>query len=140
MDNYNSRAERSCHCQSPVGFFAETLAAVREQIEVGSMPPQDKALASEIALIITELIHLSPESDVSIGRDKLSASLVTEIYKRLNGDHVRAVIHRFRKANYKITHTKAYLRTALYNSVFELEAQTENEVAVDMPYLYEGGA
>ncbi len=138
MDNYNSRAERSC--QSQVMSFSEACAAVSAQIELETIPTQDKAFAKNLANIMADVMSTSPEKAIKINGEFMPASRVTEVYREVDNDHVRAIIRNFRKIRHKIQNTTPYLRTALYNSVFELEAQTENEVAVDMPYLYEGGA
>lgn len=122
---------------SPVGSLAQRMQSVRQQIEVDCFPIRDKALAEELAIIIAEVFLLNPDSEISIAGEKLPAHLVQEVYARLEHEHVRTVISHFRRATYRIIHTKAYMRTALYNSVFEFEAQTENEVMVDMPYLAE---
>ena len=132
--------EKSHQNHNHIGRFGTALAAVREQIDISVMPPLDRAQAEEIALIIAEVMCLSPEAEISIGREKHPASFVCEIYGRIDSDRVRAVIRRYREATYKITHPKSYLRTALYNSVFDLEAKTENEVNIAMPHLAGGGA
>lgn len=132
-------SERSYQNHNQIGRFGTALAAVREQIEAGKMPPQDRAQAEEIASIIAEVLCLNPDSEISIGGEKISAALVSEIFFRIDSDRVRAVIRRYREATYKITHPKSYLRTALYNSVFDFEASVENEVIRDMPYLASGG-
>lgn len=124
-------------CHSPVGSLAQQIQSVRQQIEADILPPRDRALAEELVIIIAEVFLLNPDSEISIAGEKLPAHLVQEVYARLEHEHVRTVICHFRRATYRIIHTKAYMRTALYNSVFEFEAQTENEVMVDMPYLAE---
>ena len=140
MDFFKEKCggEKSYQNHNHIGRFGTALDAVREQIDISVMPPLDRAQAEEIALIIAEVMCLSPEVEISIGGEKLPAFLVCEIYGRIDSDRVRAVIRRYREAAYKITHPKSYLRTALYNSVFDLEAKTENEVNIAMPHLAGG--
>jgi len=52
---------------------------------------------------------------------------VQEIYLKINNEHVRLVVSNFN--NYVTQHIfnkKAYMRTALYNVVFEIEAHYVN--------------
>ena len=115
--------------QSQVGsFFGNMIASVREQIEIGCFDERETQRAEEIALIIAEMYLLPDTYDVRIGGDKLPAGLVKEIYRRIGNEHVREVICRFNGAAYEIRYVKTYLRTALYNSVFEHEARLDNAV------------
>jgi len=135
----NSGAEKSRQNHNHIGRFGTALAAVRKQIEVMAMPPTDKEQAEEIARIIAEVMCLSPDAEISIGKEKRSVSVVQEIYGRIDFDRVRSVIRGYREATYKITHPIAYLRTSLYNSVFDFESKIENEVNIAMPHLAGGG-
>ena len=141
MYNFKEKCggESSYQNHNQIGRFGTALAAVREQIEVETMPLQDRAQAEEIASIIAEVMCLAPDSEISIGGEKIPADLVSEIFFRIDGERVKEVISRYREATYKITHPKSYLRTALYNSVFDFEASIENKVMRDMPYLASGG-
>lgn len=141
MYNFKEKCggESSYQNHNQIRQFGTALAAVREQIEVETMPLQDRAQAEEIARIIAEVMCLAPDSEISIGGEKIPADLVSEIFFRIDGERVKEVIHRYREATYKITHPKSYLRTALYNSVFDFEASIENKVTRDMPYLASGG-
>ena len=116
---------------SQVGSYAEVLRRVKEQIEFDCIPESDKPQAEEICLIVAEALKLPPSIEMQIGGVKLPAEMVQEIYSRLRCEHVELVISNFGKANYTIHHKKTYLRTALYNSVFEFESHYANQVNAD---------
>jgi len=101
---------------------------VREVIEIDCFDKADKYFAETIANIITEVLILPDDAPVRISGYNLSAKTVALIFLDIRYEHVVGVMQRFREANYKIKHIKTYLRTALYNSFFELEAQVENFV------------
>lgn len=106
----------------------EIFAEVQKQIDYDSFLPEDRPLAREIALIISEIYRLPENADVRIGGITLSAGMVAEAYEQLGYSNVDIVIASFKKITYPVRNIKTYLRTALYNSVFELEARLENSV------------
>lgn len=117
------------HSQSQVGSsFRQALAIAREQIDIEHYSFFDGPQAEEIALIIAEMYRLPPDCTVQIDGNKLPVEIVREIFRKLTFDHVSAVIDRYREIRYEIQHPKTYLRTALYNAVFEIEARTVNDV------------
>ena len=125
-------SENQSHCQSQVGYsFREVLKYVRDQIEIECYTEQDRPQAEEIALIITEIYKLPATCEIQIAGNKLPAEMVQEIFTRLDNSNVTDVIRRYKQAQYEIKHTKTYLRTALYNSVFEFESRLENKVRSD---------
>lgn len=118
-------------CQARKRSFTEYLRVVENKIEIESFG-EDFAQAREIAMIIAEIFRLPEFETVRIGGNNLPAELVAEVYGYIEHEHVAEVIRRYREAKYEIKHTKTYLRTALYNSVFELNARIDNEVRKDM--------
>ena len=106
----------------------EIFAEVQKQIDYDSFLPEDRPFAREIALIISEIYRLPENADVRIGGISLSAGMVAEAYEQLGYGNVDIVIASFKKISYPVRNIKTYLRTALYNSVFELEARLENSV------------
>lgn len=115
--------------QVKVKSFKKTLGDVRKNIEIECFEEALIPEAEEICLIITEVMLLPLESVVRIGGEDLPQSLVAEIYSRLTCEHVKAVIDKFSRAGYQIKHKKTYLRTALYNEVFEHESGFINSFA-----------
>ena len=83
-------------------------------------------------MIIAEVMKLPDDAAVRIAGNDLPAEMVALIFDRIEHDHVIEVMRHYQEATYEIKHTKTYLRTALYNSVFEMEARIDNEVRKDM--------
>jgi hypothetical protein len=121
--------ESVSHSQSqrPVGLM-EAVAKTKERICYSEFGLYDRPIASEIVKILSETACLPAGCFVRIGGDPLPALLVQEVYELVGFEQVEYVIKKFRGVQYKIRSTKAYLRTALYNSVFEMETALENEI------------
>jgi len=81
----------------------------------------------ELCLVIAEVLVLDPGSFVKINGSYLSAYMVQEVYSRLQNDHVRLVFTNFHNVPTRVYNKKAYLRTALYNAVFEIESNSVND-------------
>ena len=76
---------------------------------------------------------LPPSTVVQIGGNKLTAQAVSEIYSMLTHEDIITVMDNFEQAEYKIKFKKTYLRTALYNEVFERSSRVINDVRADIP-------
>ncbi len=118
--------------RSPYGTsFLENLKAVKEQTEFATVPYSDRSAFAELCIIIAEAVSLPDNSVICIEGQDYPSPIIKEIYSMLTREHLELVAENFRKAPYKINHKKTYLRTALYNSVFELEAHYDNEARAD---------
>lgn len=106
--------------------FKDEIKAADEKLELYAVKDRDKALAYELCAIIAEVNVMRPSFSVKIGGEALEAGLVKEVFSCLTHDHLERVIEAFDSCKYEIRNKKAYLRTALYNSVFELEAGDRN--------------
>lgn len=113
--------------------FYEVFADVKERIEFDCFPRTARDNAEDICLIVTEVLKLPPDALVRIAGNNLPAEMVQAIYHRLAHEHIELVMENFGRATYEIKHKKTYLRTALYNSVFEINAHYENAVNSDNP-------
>lgn len=121
---------RACDETSP--FYA-VFKNVKDQIEFRCFTAEVREAAEDICLIITEVLKLPPNALVRIAGNNLPAEMVQAIYHRLTHEHIKLVMENFGRATYEIKHKKTYLRTALYNSVFEFNAHYENAVHKDFP-------
>jgi hypothetical protein len=106
--------------------FTEVLDKVKVQIDIDCFADRDAQFADEISYIIAEVMKLDPECDIRIEGAARTAGMVQEVYSKIEHEHVQQVIDTFRAITHEIKNKKAYLRTALYNSVFELEASGIN--------------
>ena len=124
-DNPIEYSHRLSQSQSRV--FSEALYKVEHQIRLDTFD-KHKELAEEICRIIAEVMSLPCDTKARIGGVTLPITLVQEVYALITEDHVWYVIERFEKVNYPIRSPKTYLRTALYNSVFEITAALDSQV------------
>lgn len=114
--------------QSRVGF-RELLDRVKLQVEYASFGVRDHEQVDELCNIIAEIYLLPGTAPVQIGGNKLTAETVSAFYSALTGDHLQYVIEEFRKIEYRIVRKKSYLRTMLYNAVFEYASAAANDAA-----------
>lgn len=125
------------HTQSQSGqvrSFQAVCEAVREQIEADCIPEEYQPIEEEIERIIAE-VYMMPESwTVRIDGQPVPATMLKDVYSQLTNEHTMAVMERFAAVPYEIRHVKTYLRTALYNAVFETAARSANEYRKDHPY------
>jgi hypothetical protein len=86
-------------------------------------------LCNELCLIIAETFVLRPDSVLKINGNAIDAPVVQEVFFQIRNHHVRLVHDNFYKVSKPVYNKKAYLRTALYNAVFEYESQFVNDMA-----------
>lgn len=86
----------------------------------------------ELCLVIADVLILDSDSIITINGSKISASLVQEVYGQLHNEHLRLVFKNFNNVTSRIFNKKAYLRTALYNAVFEIESHNLNEMNCEL--------
>ncbi len=111
--------------------FREEIQSTAEQVELSAFRCPDRALAYELCAIIAEVRLMRPSFSVKIGGEVLEVGLVQEVFEELTHDHLIMVIDNFKGFEYPIRNKKAYLRTALYNAVFELDAEGWNRAGCD---------
>ncbi len=87
----------------------------------------EKPFYEDCKKIIAEMFMINPDRDIPIAGENLKNRQVREVYLKLTPEHIRLVHDNFAKVKYAVRYKKAYLRTALYNSFFELELSSINE-------------
>lgn len=136
-------------CPSRPSIFAE-VEAVKEQVEFdcfarfitdkdgeprldrnGNKMTRTDPIYEEVCLIVAEVNLLNSDGIMKISGSELSTFIVQEVYSRLTFEHVETVVRKFQQVSAPIYNKKAYLRTALYNSVFEAQSDITNQIAQD---------
>ena len=109
-------------CENPSvrPSFDEVLEQVKEQIAIDCVPFEQILQAEELAAIIAEVLRLRPEDKQRVDGVMHPAADVQAVYKKLENEHIMHVIETYNEIPYPIRSLKMYLRTALYNAVFEL--------------------
>ena len=85
-----------------------------------------------ICKIIAEVLKLNPEGEMKMEEERIPVSMVQEVFRELQFEHVEFVLTKYESVTKLIRNKKAYIRTALYNSFFELEAHYTNLVNHDL--------
>ena len=93
-------------------------------------------MAQQIAMVMAGMAQLPGDAAVRIGRETLPAYHVQQVYELLKHEHVEEIIRKYRKLTYRVDAVKTYLRTMLYNAVFEAVARLENDVRADLPEFF----
>lgn len=112
-------------CQVNV-TFNQTLDNVFHQVEFLCFKINEQDFARELCFYIAEIYKLKNDYTVNIDGEPLPAELVKEIFEKITHDHMKLVIKNYKNSVNTVVRKKSYLRTALYNSVFELEAHYIN--------------
>lgn len=124
---------------SQVLSFDSQLQAVMKKCEFDDAvaeDPYNARLYEQMCKIMTEVFRKDGNADVKIGRQTLKASKVQEVFEQVRSTELRSVADNVCAVSYKIKFVKAYLTTALYNSVFESELRVINDVN---SYAKDGG-
>ena len=85
-----------------------------------------------MAMIIAEVYTTRPVTMIRIGPELMDALTVQEVFREIREENVERLIGKFKKITFPIRNVRGYLRTGLYNSVFETEAGIINEVNGDL--------
>lgn len=105
----------------------EQIGGLAQLEERGRLDP----LYRELLLCMAEVRLFPDDMVLKVAGSEVTARLVKEVYGMLEADHLQAVYRSFLQIAHPIRNRKAYLRTALYNAAFELEAGIINEAARD---------
>ena len=106
--------------------LGEAVRRAEGQIESFAFAESERARVREICFILAAL--LPEEEMVRVAGETLEAGLVREVLALVRHEHVRMVLDNFKGVTARVRNKKAYLRSALYQSVFELEAHYANLV------------
>lgn len=106
--------------------FAETLDAVKVQIDYDCFPSGMLPMAYELAMIMADVFRMRPEDRIRIEDNLRSVSDVQAVYAELEHEHIVSVIERFNKIPYRVKRPRTYLRSMLYTEVFEHESASAN--------------
>ena len=138
MNKYQNCGLYSSQSQSQVkeidtdkSFFT-VLEAVKEMVEFNFFEKADRETVSEICMIITEIFKLQGNYLVTIDGHDIQIADVQDVFRLLRHEHIEMVLENFKRVSYKVNHIKTYIRTALYNSVMEINQHYTNCVNSDI--------
>ena len=111
--------------------FREAISRAERQVEYDALISREtisRALVKEACMIIAEVYMMDPEKPIRVSGEWLDGHVVQEVFSELTSEHVETVIEEFCRLVCDIRNKKAYIRTALYNSVFSIESHYTNKV------------
>ena len=139
MENQNTYKSVRLSCPSLLTAWAATKKqieydsfTVRKKINAGRIISKENPQVGEISLVMAEMWMLPEGQEIKINKETLTVGVVREVYGLIKREHVEFVLENFKNVTEKVFNTKAYLRTALYNSVFEMESSYGNQVKSDL--------
>lgn len=121
--------------------FREAMSMAGKQIDIDSfcswgtkggwVQGPDYQLARTLCMVMAEIYMAAPRYVFYVGGIAMEAAQIREVYGELTFRHVEAVILKIRQSKGKtVKYQRPYLRTMLYNVVFEYEAQTQGGMDV----------
>lgn len=108
--------------------FLKVLEDVKIQVEADAFESEDAEMVETLCRNMATVFQLPKGQLITIGGEKKSAEQVQAIYSLIKHENIEHIITSFQEIKYKVKHITTYLRTALYNSVFESSAFWENRV------------
>lgn len=111
--------------------FQAVLADVKRQVDYDLFQNPNGRI-EEICKIIAEVLMLDPEGWIKIADTLMPVSVVQEIFRSIGAEHVEFVASGYARVPYLIRNKKAYIRSMLYNTFFELGAHYTNLVNHDL--------
>jgi len=119
---------KSTDCQSIIKMLDRVMLQVEYHCFIDLDSNHVDPLYKELCLIIAEVLVLDPNSVIKINGSNISVRLVKEVYSQIQNDHVDLVFINFNNVSHRVFNKRSYLRTALYNAVFENESQAVNDM------------
>lgn len=113
--------------------FREAVDIAARQIELASFKTRgvvgaDWRLAFELCKIMAEVMTMQDKGQAKIGGELLDAYLVKQVFAELRAEHVAWVMDIIRTRGAGNAMRKLYVRSMLYNSVFEIESASQSGI------------
>lgn len=109
--------------------FREAVTMAERQVDYNHLANKTNAwMGSDVCKVMAEIYLMSPRALVRIGSEELEAELVQEVYREITQEHFEHVCEKLRRLAGFIRCPKPYIRTLLYNEVFEFECHVEADV------------
>ena len=120
-------------CKSRLSFRA-ALCRARKQAGIDGWDPSVRQQVDELCKIVALIYVLPDDNMVCVGGEVYPASIVSEVFEELTAEHFDIVMTKFAAVKNPVANKRAYLTTALFNSVFELEADAVNKLGYLWPF------
>lgn len=141
-DESNGARSASVNTQRRRPTFREAMSRVAKQVSLDGFTQiagksvvmgADYQLAKTLCMVMAEVYMAEPSYVVYCCGVQMPAEQVQAVYSELTGDHIECLIRKIQRSRGKaVKYQRPYLRTMLYNAVFELEAQTQAGMDADL--------
>lgn len=121
----NSVSENLSVCLS----FDEAYERTRVQIDMECFPFEMLVQATEVAGIIAQVYTLPANGVIKVAGYLRKVEDVQAVFRKLTNEHVVYVIEEFNEIPYRVRYKTAYIRSSLFNAVFELTSAENNRYA-----------
>lgn len=135
MCNFQLQSKNSTDNENEPSLFymlEKVMRQVEYQCLIDLQSNRIDPLYKELCLIISETLLLKSNDFIKVNGSIVRANLIKEVFSKLQNNHLRLVFDNFHSVSGRVYNKKAYLRTALYNAVFELESSCVNDFCIAM--------
>lgn len=131
----SKQAKRESYCSfacspSVRPSFREAFRLAAMQVGLAECRASDRGLITELCYVMAEVYAIRDDGAISICGEMMDAGLVKGVFELLRLPHLEMVADNIAREKRVIKNKRAYMRTALYNAVFEYEAQAANLYAM----------
>lgn len=120
--------------------FKEAITKAEDQIGFHEYSRQHHCygILHDMCRAMAEVYMMSPTTKIKVNGEELEAGMVAEVLEQVNQGMAEDRANELLETIAGVTNIKAYLRSALYNKVFEFEAadvKLQEQIKRDMPWL-----
>lgn len=121
--------------------FKEAITKAEDQIGFHEYSRQHHCygILHDMCRAMAEVYMMSPTTKIKVNGEELEAGMVAEVLEQVNQGMAEDRANELLETIAGVTNIKAYLRSALYNKVFEFEAadvKLQEQIKRDMPWLF----
>lgn len=110
--------------------FREAIGRAEEQVGFCRMEYRDKLrpLVHDMCRVMAEVYMARPSAVMVVAGESMEAGMIAEVFAELTEEHVMRLASQLYEGWAFVAHPRAYLRSALYNAVFEFESVVLRDV------------
>ena len=119
---------------APVASFEAAIMAAGTLVDLDLLieqTPEQESLYRELVRVIADTYMHGPDRPVIVDGEDVTFGYVQQVFLMLEAQHVDDVAYALHRYPREIRCKRAFVRTALYNRIFEQETEVENTMAVN---------
>lgn len=120
--------------------FTEAIEVAEDQIGFHEYSRQHAmwGILHDMCRAMAEVYMMSPTARIKVAGEEMEAGMVAEVFREVTQEMAETLAEELRESIAEVKCVKAYLRSALYNKVFEFEAcevRLDEQVKRDMGWM-----